>query len=107
MEKHSDLNSLLVEGVITQLNEKDFVIQSFRYLEDEDGLTTKVENRFQVMTVHGRKYPIKKGMKIRVVGRLQYQDGDERTSIIPEYIEMNREQELPYNVANVMSIVGG
>jgi len=85
MENH--LNSVLLEGYVIEIHEKDFIIQSFRDVPNEIGNAVMIENKFQIMTVYGRKYPISKGTKIRVVGRLQFQDGDKVVTIVPEHIE--------------------
>jgi len=101
----SDLNSILSEGIVHELHDKHFIIKSFNYMEDEDGLTGKIENRFQIMIKPGMSYPLEREMKIRVVGKIQFQDGDTKTTIVPEFIEINKS--LPYDVANVNSILGG
>jgi len=83
---HGDLNSVLIEGTILELREKDFIIKSFRHIEDEDGLTGKIENHFHI-SLNGKSIPIEREMKVRIVGRLECLKGDEKMIIVPDHIE--------------------
>jgi len=81
----SDLNSVLIEGVVSKIDKGSFVIASFISVEDEFGDSGKIENRFEID--NPENYPIKMGSRVRVVGHLRYQNGDSITTIEPEMIE--------------------
>ena len=88
MKKRNDLNSVLIEGTISQIKDDSFVIQNFESVKDKEGkYSNTFENRFEILTPHGKKYPIKIEMKTRVVGKLRYQNGDSNTLIKVDHIE--------------------
>ncbi len=86
----NDLNSVLIEGKIIEIHENDFIIQTFL---NKGKNSVQSENRFQIVTPYGRKYPIVKDLKVRVIGKLRCQEGDIRITIIPDHVEINRKKQ--------------
>ena len=85
-----NLNSVLMEGTVSEVYDTHFIIDHFENGMNEKGKKITIVNKFEILTPFGRKYVVEKGMNVRAVGSLRYHVNDRRPSIVPEHVDVTR-----------------
>lgn len=81
------LNDFTANGVVYKTTDKSFMIKQFLPVRDRDGDIGTVENRFEILTPYGRKYPLRIGERIHVVGQIRFMTGDRSVQIMPHVLK--------------------
>lgn len=78
------LNSIIIEGTVTEVDGENFSISVPRYYKDAEGNNVEHISVFKCKSIR----PVKKDKQVRIVGRLHSENGE--VSVIVEHMEIRK-----------------